>query len=240
MDNKHDSAQHKIKNKNNFTTEVKQAVHDIRSPLACLFMLSKEEVNYPLPEKKLITDKLIDKINGILFNLVNMLEDKETEITDVKPEEKQIIIISQAIQEIITEKKLEYNGLGIEFKYNNCKNSAHLSLWGNALEFQRMLSNLINNAIEACNGAYKEVKISLNKDDQYIIATIEDNGMGMPHKLKNKILSGVTVTAGKPHGQGLGFTQVRQTLDKLGGSLNIESQINKGTKISLIFPKHKH
>jgi FixJ family two-component response regulator len=68
-----------------------------------------------------------------------------------------------------------------------------------------------------------------------VIIIIEDNGKGMPESVKEKILNNMVVTSGKDHGNGIGFTQIRDILQEHAGALSIDSIINVGTKIQLTF-----
>jgi signal transduction histidine kinase len=72
--------------------------------------------------------------------------------------------------------------------------------------FKRTLSNLINNAVDAQDKKIGKINIHLEV-------------------IKDKILNNIAITFGKPVGNGLGFSQIREALYNNGGELSIESEL---------------
>jgi signal transduction histidine kinase len=72
---------------------------------------------------------------------------------------------------------------------------------------------------------------------------IQDNGLGMNQDTINELLLENELLAKKSNseiiGTGLGMQLCKQMIKKNGGTLAIESEPNKGTKILLTFPKTK-
>jgi hypothetical protein len=101
-----------------------------------------------------------------------------------------------------------------------------------------MLSNLINNSVDALDSkAGGVVTVSLHADDKIVTLTIQDNGKGMPKDVAEKIMNNIEITDGKEDGHGIGFGQIRQTLQRNEGKFHIDSKVGVGTKIILTFPK---
>lgn len=203
---------------------ITQAIHDIQSPLSSLLMLANKSSSLnPYDLKK--------RINGILKSVLQPVQKITNDaITD------EVIIVPKLIEQIIAEKKCEYTNFPIIFKSNLSECNSDLSILGNIDDFSRMLSNLINNAVEAVGNKSGIITINCNcADGKTVKITIEDNGQGMPDDVKNKILNNERVT-NKTSGQGLGVTHTRETLAKYNGKLDIESNPGQGTKIILTFP----
>lgn len=95
---------------------------------------------------------------------------------------------------------------------------------GNALNFERMMSNIINNTVEAFDEKQGIVNVSFTTDENSVKIIIDDNGKGMLPETANKLMRGESVSTTKKTGYGIG-TQL------------IESTINIGTKIILTIPK---
>lgn len=194
-----------------------QAIHDIQSPLSSLLMLANKT-------SKLNPNDLKARINGILKSVLQPVKEiTDTTLTD------EVIIVPSVIEKIIAEKECEYANLPITFQSNirECKNA--MSIVGNLDDFNRMLSNLINNAVEAVANKPGVITINCDCDDgKFVKISIEDNGQGMPEEVKTRILNNERVTD-KTSGQGLGFTHTRETLAKCGGKLAIESKLGHGT-----------
>ncbi|MCC2667500.1 MAG: hypothetical protein K0S63_1416 [Gammaproteobacteria bacterium] len=59
----------------------------------------------------------------------------------------------------------------------------------------------------------------------------------MPPEVINKIMNKVAFTAGKQNGHGIGMTQIHDTLARYHGRLSIDSELDKGTRITIRFPR---
>lgn len=88
---------------NKFTKTVKQAVNDIRFPLACLLMLSKGVITYSSHEKTVIADRIMININSILLNLINVCEQS---INAIENSCHNKIVVYEIIEKILIEKNL--------------------------------------------------------------------------------------------------------------------------------------
>ncbi|MEN9390977.1 MAG: hypothetical protein RL017_274 [Pseudomonadota bacterium] len=174
---------------------------------------------------------LIARIYGILNSIAQPFKElSDKTITD------QVIIVPELIEKIIAEKECEYANLPIVFKSNVSKYTNDISAVGSLDDFSRMLSNLINNAVEACPNKSGIITINCEYDDgKTVKITIEDNGQGMPEEMKSRILNNQRATS-KDSTHGLGFNHTRETLAKSGGKLDIESKSGVGTKVILTLP----
>ena len=58
----------------------------------------------------------------------------------------------------------------------------------------------------------------------------------MPPDVLSKIMNKIRITSGKKDGNGVGFSQIHDTLEANQGQITIESQVGEGTQIILTFP----
>ena len=98
--------------------------------------------------------------------------------------------------------------------------------------------NLIDNAIKFSH-PQGLIKISLKSDEKHIVFVIEDYGIGIKEaeldRIFDKFYQGDT--SRKSFGNGLGMTLVDRIVKIYNGHLNIESDYDKGTRVSVILPK---
>lgn len=101
--------------------------------------------------------------------------------------------------------------------------------------------NLLDNAIKFSNENGKISFHTQENDSDYYQLIIEDNGFGMSKETIEALLADNDLLAKKNDaeiiGTGLGMQLCKQMIKKNGGILNIESEINMGTKIILTLPK---
>lgn len=203
---------------NVMSTEIqKQLAHDIRSPLSVLELLIGT-LNDLSDEQRQLFDIAMARLKGIANDVLN----------DKIPTRINLIHVTQTL---VKEKIFEYanlNNVKIEFT-----NEGHddLNFPFVLCEYQRVLSNLINNAVEALNGS-GWVKVSVKSLNQRICIEVCDNGVGIPAHILPKLLKG-TFTHGKKNGHGLGLSHARKTVKSCGGELEIESVEGQGTTASI-------
>ena len=101
-------------------------------------------------------------------------------------------------------------------------------------DFKRMLSNVIDNAVQAISNT-GFVRIALTQQDNKVVIEVFDNGKGIaPEDLHKVALKGNTT---RKTGSGLGLYFVDQKLKEWGANLEIESKLGEGTTVRLILKK---
>lgn len=105
---------------------------------------------------------------------------------------------------------------------------------GNIQYFQQCFLNLLKNSIEAMpNGG--TLTISSRLHDNHVIITIKDTGVGMTAEQVNRF--GEPYFSTKDKGTGLGTMVAVKMIQAMQGKLHIESEVNKGTTLTITFPK---
>ncbi|MFE8701539.1 DcuS/MalK family sensor histidine kinase [Cytobacillus sp. FJAT-54145] len=98
-----------------------------------------------------------------------------------------------------------------------------------------ILGNLINNSIDAAQtSANKEVSLSLAYEDNRLVIKIQDYGKGIPEG--NQVILFEKGFSTKGEDRGYGLFLVKQTVEKLNGSIQLSSELNKGTTFRVSIP----
>ncbi len=113
-------------------------------------------------------------------------------------------------------------------------------------KINQLFMNLIDNAIFAVHkkemsneeGSVK-IQTLLTKDDK-VKVVIEDNGIGIPEEVKEKLFEPFFTTKNVGEGTGLGLSIVRSIIDDHQGTIAVESEEGKGTKIEIVLPQKKN
>ena len=217
-----------------FTKTANQVAHDIRSPLASLLMIVKACENIPERERIALRDASI-RINDIANNLLHQYQPENYE--PVESEERKIMLLSATLLQLLTEKKFQYEDSSVSFdcRFDNTGQFAFIEIEPSS--FKRMVSNLINNAVDAIESNVGTVTLALDACDDWVTIVVQDNGKGLSAALIEKIMNNITVTEGKLNGNGIGLTQVRETLSRNFGTMSIYSKTQQGTQLVLKFPR---
>ncbi|MCU5436541.1 HAMP domain-containing histidine kinase [Bacillus mobilis] len=114
------------------------------------------------------------------------------------------------------------------------KDFSKATILGNKQHFQQCFLNLIKNGIEAMpNGGTLNISSSISNNK--VIIRIEDSGIGMSQEQINRF--GEPYFSTKTKGTGLGTMVAVKIIETMQGSLKIRSVINKGTSLTITFPK---
>ncbi len=118
----------------------------------------------------------------------------------------------------------------------------NITLTGDIGKFDQLIINLVNNAVESCVQAQisnSEVAVMPRLTHKTFTITVQDNGIGVPNHLKERIFAPMFTTKGSSGGTGLGLAMCRDIVEGVfGGSLALlDSTI--GARFVLTFPLHK-
>ena len=101
-----------------------------------------------------------------------------------------------------------------------------------------IVNNLVSNAIRYHNPAVEQpyVNIKVSANELASVIEISDNGIGIPEKHQQKVFDMFYRVSEKSRGSGLGLYIVKETLDKIQGDIQMESQVGAGTKFTIHIP----
>lgn len=204
----------------------RQVSHDIRSPVATLSTIISK-INYFQEEDRILLLKATQRINEISNHLLSTsLLSKDSFIPINETCE-----ISEVIEEIVVEKKIEHSNIQITMEATHFKLYSFLD----KQELKRIFSNLLNNSIEAKHPEKElNIQIIIEKHDSMIKVFIKDNGRGISQDILSKI--GKSEITTKKTGNGLGIRHAIESINSWNGTFQIKSVINKGTEILISLP----
>lgn len=212
-----------------------QVAHDIRSPLAALNAAEGDLRSLP-EDARLLVKGAVSRIADIANHLleVNRLGGNDSGSISISAREAQFVAC--LVEEMAAEKRAEFRGKSqIEIRTELDLQSFGLFVSVEAREFKRILSNLINNAIDALDNSGLVIIRSLCAPEGKIEIRIEDDGKGIPDAILSK-LGDRGISFGKEGGSGLGLYHAHSNLEKWGGSLQLRSKLGIGTIATISLP----
>lgn len=217
---------------NNFKEYIELWIHEVKIPISSLVLMThNSKENLP---KKYITqiNRLDNYIDQVLYYVRSNNSEEDYLIKEVS--------LQKIINAVALKNKDDLLENNIEFivKINNEKALTD-EKW---LEF--ILNQIINNSIKyKRNIKVPKIEIKVEETTQKVILTITDNGIGIPKndlpKVFNKSFTG---TNGRTttKSTGLGLYIAKNLLKKLGHKIEIESEVNKYTKVTITFSKNNY
>ncbi len=94
----------------------------------------------------------------------------------------------------------------------------------------RVIDNLVKNAVEAMPSG-GQLTIGVNRVADKLVLSVGDTGVGIPGEARERIWSPLYTT--KPGGMGLGLTYSRRAVETMGGLIDFESEVGKGTMFTI-------
>jgi light-regulated signal transduction histidine kinase (bacteriophytochrome) len=209
--------------------------HDLKNPLSILKMgiqflqQHSDNIDFTKINKWYQNfSRSVTNIEDIINNMVQLSQHRSS-ILDKEP-----LPMAYTIQRIFQENSILYN-------VNNCQPTfgTLLPIWGEKSAAYQIFSNLIVNAIKYSAQADRPlVTIDSSDEDDYTHYQIKDNGIGIPSDHLPHIYEMFTRAdnVGSIPGTGIGLSLVKRIMERLGGSIEIESEVGIGTVVHLYFP----
>jgi signal transduction histidine kinase len=219
-----------------------QVAHDIRSPLAALSMAERDLAALP-EDTRLIIRSAIGRIQDIASQLMLMANaglpssGTATPGRDEAQAPSEPTLLSAVIETILAEKRMQYRArLGIKIESAPSPEAQALFAAVQPREFKRVISNLINNAVEAIpNSGHVTLSLEPSHDQKFVTLRIRDTGKGIPGDIMEK-LGTRGFSYKKEGGSGLGLHHARTSLESWGGTFGLQSEPGTGTEVALTLP----
>lgn len=197
-----------------------QIAHDIRSPMSAL-RIACQVLTEISADKRAIIEGAVNRIEEVADDLASQSRSRERQA------------VSQVLRSLVDEKRLEYADRSIVLDFQNHLPDQTVQIDVPLSVLKRVLSNLINNAVEASGDAGR-VCLELRSDAKNLIFKIMDSGKGLAQADFRRLRNGETF--GKANGQGLGLKLARRMAREWNGSLTIQSAAGLGTIIQMSLP----
>lgn len=209
--------------------------HDLRAPLKSMLGLADiinkdiEPDNEVQLERMQMMKQSVIKLDDFIEEILHYSRNTRMEVA------KEEINFEEMIQEIRRSHKFMEGTKGINLQVEIHQREKFFS---DKRRVNVILNNLISNAIKYRDVSKKNSFLNtfVQCNNENAIITIEDNGIGIDGKDKEKIFEMFYRATKLSTGSGLGMYIVKETLEKLGGTIDLVSELNKGAKFTITLP----
>jgi len=109
-------------------------------------------------------------------------------------------------------------------------------VWTDSYKLRQVLINLVTNAVHA-TGPGGRITIECEETGEQLTLTVSDTGQGIPKENLEKIFEPFFSTKPAGQGTGLGLFVSRSIIEKMGGSMDVESRLSRGSTFRITLPK---
>ena len=219
--------------------------HDIRTPMNAILgysQLMKKELTNP---KLVHYQEMIEQSSQLLLSIINNVLDMARVESGKMELDENYEVVGNITQLVCGAFAAEASKKNIEL--NIIVNVEHKHIIVDSTKMQEILSNLISNAIKYTPEGGKVLidvqELPYNKEGYTLIQTkVSDTGIGMSEEFLPSLFELFTrernTTLSKIPGTGLGMAIVKNLVDLMNGSIEVESELGKGSTFTITIP-HK-
>lgn len=210
--------------------------HEIRNPLTAikfrLFSLRKALPEVTQNEDASVIGSEINRLEGIVHGFLEFARPSEPKLERTEAGQ----ILKDAYSLLI----LQLRGVAIELRLEE-RDSDRVLVYADAQQLKQVMINLIQNSAESI-GRNGTITLRVRREETELegrlrpaaVLVVEDTGMGIPPEVEARLFDPFFTT--KEEGTGLGLAISARIVEKHGGLLRYETEINRGTIFEVVLP----
>jgi len=208
--------------------------HDIRTPFVGILgfaeLLEEQEDDPSKREMLGYIRESGDRLMSLLNEIIDIVSSDSDKISKHQP-----VHLNQIIEEIVSvmRARVEHKGLALTAFVQP---EVPELLYGSRVGLNRVLLNLVGNAIKFTNDGSVDIQVKIEREEAELLwlkFSVCDTGIGIPEDKKPLIFDRYTRLtssyAGNYKGSGLGLYFVKKIVGQLGGKIDVESDLGKGS-----------
>ncbi len=208
--------------------------HDLGTPLNSVLgytqLLSQESMTERARRRLAIIETQINRMGEIIQRYLS-----QTRGTPPKSE----VNINELVRDTLLLLQPNFKQRGVEV--TSTLAGTRLVVFGNGNSIQRVLINLLDNAVDACEkkGAVKIATIECPMTSTRapgVAIEVADTGIGIPADVLPKIFDLFVTTKPPGRGTGLGLVICQEIIRAHGGTIHIASEVGQGTTVNIYLP----
>jgi two-component system, OmpR family, sensor histidine kinase BaeS len=211
--------------------------HELRTPLATLrsqIEAYQDGIWEPTPER-------LGRSHEELMRLVRLVNELEKLLAAENPQiklHKVEIEPTDVLRRMHESFSLSFKQKGVELQVGIPAETT--GFWADKDRVIQILTNIVNNALKYTPEG-KKVTLSVVESDEMVGFVVEDEGTGIPQEdiphVFERFYRGDKSRDRKTGGIGIGLSIVKALVDAHNGQIEINSQTNQGTTVTILFPK---
>lgn len=220
---------------------VSNVSHELKTPLALIRMFGETLDSGIVDDEKKRREfySIIRKESERLTHLINNVLDFSRIDTGTKEYNFEFTDLVRVVRSSLEAYKFHIRDLGFEFDIESDIQDDVIMTRVDKDAISQALLNLLSNAVKYSEDR-KYIRVGIRRSSTSVSISVTDHGIGIPKKELSKIFDKfyrvATTKAKQTGGSGLGLTLVKNIIEAHGGSIEVESEVGKGSRFTVSIP----
>ncbi len=219
---------------------INNMTHELKTPISIISLACQA-----------LSDQDVKKSEPLYNNYINVINEENERLGLLTERVLQTALIEKARIRLsyvgldlhqLLQSAIEKVGLHVEARHGKITTdfaAEYSYVKADKVHLANVFSNLIDNANKYSQNS-PQIKISTENNESGVIVHVDDKGVGISRANQKKIFDNLyRVSTGNIHdvkGFGLGLSYVKHIVEKHGGNISLESEINKGSRFTVFIP----
>jgi PAS domain S-box-containing protein len=212
---------------------VYSASHELRAPISTMLgLIGLIEHSAPGKDSAQVVEMMksrLERLDNVIRDILDYSQNSRMELVSEPIDLKKLIDhCFTSIDYLNTIDKIRFQ-VEIEEELSFCTDRKRL---------QVVIGNLLSNAFKYHNLSQSDpyVKISSTRNGETVLLTVTDNGSGISPDYLDKIFNMYFRGTNTPEGTGLGLYIVKEIINTMGGNIEVQSELRKGSTFRIRLP----
>jgi signal transduction histidine kinase len=213
--------------------------HELRTPMNGVLGMTELLLDTPLDEEQTQFASTVRDSANLLLGIINDVLDFSHLDSGKMKLTAAAFNLREAVQEMLAPLKAQASDKGLQLALQYSPDAPE-ALIGDAARIRQIASNLVGNAIKFTHRGKVDVEVRCveqTADEASVVLAVRDTGIGIPSDKLDLVFEKFTQADGSMTrlygGTGMGLTLVKQLVDVMGGTLNVESREGVGSTFTV-------
>jgi signal transduction histidine kinase len=206
--------------------------HDLKGPIASLLGLTqlakRQNKDESTAEYLVKQEQQAERLNTIVSGLIDLTKLNQNDL------KKQRIDFDKLVEECISSFHSYDNFAKIEFKTEIQTGIEFDYVWS---LLNAIIQNLVENAIKYAGAQSPFVSVRISQSNNQLVIEVEDNGLGIAAEHQARIFDMFYRASHHGNGTGLGLYILKRSVDRLNGTIVMQTELGKGSKFTVSLPQ---
>lgn len=207
--------------------------HEVKNPMSAIYYVGADIRDHGASMEPEQLREAADRIMKEVKRTIAVIDEVREYAKPVAVEGAEPVELAALVEEVLSLMRFDKDARGVKL-INECAKDG-LQVVVNRDKMKQVLINLVRNAADAMRPPDGQIRVSAHEEDGCAVIRVIDNGEGIPPDVLLQIWERFFTTRGRA-GTGLGLDISRRIVSAHGGTIEVESEVGKGSTFTISIP----